>query len=500
MPTRVLEIQPQSETFRIVRSESLEARAPYVALSHCWGGADILTLNDKTIDELVSSMPTSRLAKSFRDAISVCGWLGYKYLWIDTLCIQQDLYEDWVAEANAMAEVYSHASLVIAAAHAENAYQGLFVRRVPLAVAAPLVRCSWACDGSPQWYYLVNGRIWESGIEHCKLSRRAWTVQERCLSSRTVYFSDQQIFYRCAKMDVCESFPVGVTPDQIEDSSVRSIHKNYEPRRLWSVIAAAYSKTALTKDTDKLVALAGVAEKLSLMLNDEYLVGLWRSNLVHELLWQGSGVGGIRSRPDPCLAPSWSWLSLKGVGVGHVSGSCDSQCEHHIEIVEAAVELVYPDNRYGDIVAESAYIQVRGRLKPASWSLKRRYCSTDWRRYQITINRADAGWAKIHDLDDTDLGLMHPDTIDPSIVWREIFLLPTVTGEDGRSECLVLTPKIKDAEVYERIGHIKCRKPEPKLFQRQVEKYGCDARLNAASATEEGSKWEDIPVQDVVLV
>jgi hypothetical protein len=44
----------------------------------------------------------------------------------------------------------------------------------------------------------------------------------------------------------------------------------------------------LTKEDDRLIALSGVAQQLQLHLDDEYLAGLWRKDLLNELVWYSS--------------------------------------------------------------------------------------------------------------------------------------------------------------------------------------------------------------------
>lgn len=75
-----------------------------------------------------------------------------------------------------------------------------------------------------------------------------------------------------------------------------------------------YSRCALTKETDKLVALSGLSKELQRVLQDDYLAGLWRRDLECQLLWE------VRSsyhgrRPSVYVAPSWSWASLCGASV-----------------------------------------------------------------------------------------------------------------------------------------------------------------------------------------
>jgi hypothetical protein len=73
-----------------------------------------------------------------------------------------------------------------------------------------------------------------------------------------------------------------------------------------------YSKLALTKPSDKLPAIAGIADVMQQCRNDAtYLCGLWSDSLVYDLVWfiekptEDSDETQSRS-------PSWSWASRNG--------------------------------------------------------------------------------------------------------------------------------------------------------------------------------------------
>lgn len=447
VPTRLAKIYDTH--FRVIRNVDHDSEPySYVALSHCWGRTNILKLTAATKNDLFQGTPISRLPKTFRDAITVCRtvcrWLGYPYIWIDSLWIIQDSNEDWTTEAYMMTDVYGNSALAIMAAYARDGTEGLFCNRPPPGTKAPIIDCSWGPNSKPEPYCLVDHRLWISSVENSHLSSRAWTVQERFLSTKRLYFTEHQIFYRCATHEVCESFPAGETPSQlIENTALQSVKSNLEPREKWVRATEVYSRACLTKDTDKIVAVAGIAENLGAALGDEYLVGLWRSNLVHELLWRSSSNGGDQSRPDPCLAPTLSWMAVKEVGVDINSTICSSGCNHHINIIHASVDLVDPSRPTGDIHQGSGILQIRGSLKQVYWS-PRKYSDGDWRKYQITFEGEQKG----------ALTTTHPDYLEDSLTDRRIFLLPVLSTEEGQSiECLVLTPVIEQARIYERVGH-----------------------------------------------
>ncbi|KAI8713666.1 HET domain-containing protein [Fusarium sp. LHS14.1] len=60
-------------------------------------------------------------------------------------------------------------------------------------------------------------------------------------------------------------------------------------------------------------AISALAEQMSLVLNDQYVAGLWRKDIIRGLLWQT-----LKDDPNfparrikgPYVAPSWSWASI----------------------------------------------------------------------------------------------------------------------------------------------------------------------------------------------
>lgn len=74
-----------------------------------------------------------------------------------------------------------------------------------------------------------------------------------------------------------------------------------------------YTLRDITVPSDKLVALAGLAEQFQTVNGDQYLAGLWRKTLLFDLLWKAEAIGGLHLRPTAYRAPSWSWASTNGL-------------------------------------------------------------------------------------------------------------------------------------------------------------------------------------------
>jgi hypothetical protein len=371
VPTRLLEIDNSnsSPTIRLVElAENPNLVPEYMALSHCWGNSQIITLTAKTIDRLKEVIPQSELPLTFQNAITAATWLGKRYLWVDSLCILQDSLEDWWKEARMMRSVYKSAWGTIAATGASDSSIGCFFERDPEVLRPFKISVSWN-DYGPRVYYCFPSEIWIDGVGKAPLNKRAWVQQERLLSRRVLHFGSQQLFWECHEKEACESFPEGLPTKYMEQdmwTSYKNLHefKNVDGRLYpqWERVARAYSRGALTKEEDKVIALAGIAQEIEVLYGDQYLAGMWRRYLGEFLVWQiedGRQDNGRPSRrPSVYRAPSWSWLSVDGVvDPGTAFGE-----RVLIEILDAQVETW---ENTGQI--KHGYIRLRGTLVKAEW-------------------------------------------------------------------------------------------------------------------------------------
>ena len=166
--------------------------------------------------------------------------------------------------------------------------------------------------------------LWAHSVELSPLSKRAWVLQERLLSPRTLHYTKTQLFWECRESKACEISPHPYpkirrnTFDHFEAPTytyLESTHQLYgldvEPlHRHWPKIIEKYTDTSMTKLEDKLVAISGLARQVYSITKDKYCAGIWRADLVTQLLWR-------LQRPQheidlPYRAPSWSWASTEG--------------------------------------------------------------------------------------------------------------------------------------------------------------------------------------------
>ncbi|OJD40376.1 heterokaryon incompatibility protein [Diplodia corticola] len=117
-----------------------------------------------------------------------------------------------------------------------------------------------------------------------------------------------------------------------------------------------YSKRRLTYEADKLPALSGVAREMQTMMQDEYLAGLWRKDIVEGLCWSSSPE--TPASPSRYRAPSWSWASLDTEIEYYFGGDVDGS--YLVDFKDAAVALA-DTNPFGEV--RDGWLLLSGHLK-----------------------------------------------------------------------------------------------------------------------------------------
>ncbi|KAK1059820.1 hypothetical protein LTR74_012337 [Friedmanniomyces endolithicus] len=267
----------ESDSIRLVETKPGVKYHPYATLSHCWGKVAALRMLESNHEEFLLGIKLSSLSRTFQDAIAVTRSLRIRYLWIDSLCIMQDSKEDWHNEAACMKDVYNNSCCNLAAANSEN---------------------------------------------------------ERLLAPRTLHFGKNQVFWQCLTTTACESMPGGV-PRAIGDAGREELQwrqlvmrtqqpnklvprEQAELQRVWKAAVENYTRCQLTKGTDKLVALAGIAAVVGGVSGEKCIAGMWQTELIQQLSWRvvgcraSDGSPSKRQEPGDYRSPSWAWASVDG--------------------------------------------------------------------------------------------------------------------------------------------------------------------------------------------
>ena len=116
LPSRVIEVAP-ADSLDIPRIRSTTGKKGlYLALSYCWGYSQSYVLTTKNLEGFMRELDVNMLPRTISDAIQVTKCLGFKYLWVDALCIMQDSAEaaaryDMNQELADMDQVYKNATM-----------------------------------------------------------------------------------------------------------------------------------------------------------------------------------------------------------------------------------------------------------------------------------------------------------------------------------------------------------------------------------------------------
>ncbi|KAF4958737.1 hypothetical protein FSARC_10928 [Fusarium sarcochroum] len=437
LPTRLIAIDDDEprlcpDTSAISRSTS------YASLSHCWGLKRFLTLTKSNFSDFTERIPSKDLPKTFQEAMRIARSLGFKYIWIDSLCIIQDDAEDWKRESVLMGSVYGRSGLNIAATGASDGQVGCLFDR----------QKNWRCQVllgnnglKPRLYECFAPELLQPPMDEIPLMRRAWVVQERFLSPRTLHFTKQQMFWVCRSLTACEIWNEGIPRVQHYLDCSLDLPKgdDWLSRSGWPSIVEQYSSCQLTMGRDKLVAISAIAQLIQTDTPDEYIAGMWKTNFAAQLCWSASG----GQRYEPSVAPTWSWASNRApIKYFNSASYTFPVTKEHIEVCDIDVEYLTPSNPFGEII--------RGTLDIRCEYLKECTIYTSDSRSGIIIddNRTLRGHTIIERMDFDDVE-QHAGNDTFRAFWLPVVFRSTPHIHSG----IVLEPTGVRKGEYRRIGH-----------------------------------------------
>jgi hypothetical protein len=386
VPTRVIDVRGDSDNIKFSRAP---AGSRYTALSYCWG------LPRKGFEDY-KTLPSNFHGRFWRfslklqppaiqDAVAVTRALGIHYLWVDVLCIIQGDKDDWFREGRQMEKVYENAFITIAAIATDSVWQSFLDR--------PSTCTSVGFAGT-------NGAVGEHvntltfRYPFCKdnsrfmldapWTQRAWCMQEQALSTRTLHFTKQFFYLECLYAHEMEIQTHG-PPTR----NLKPWHKHGESKervdfnrihRDWYSIVEQYTTRKITYDSDRIIAIAGLANRVSRVLpGDKYLKGLWLNDISRGILWTPDSQFQPKARSEGM--PSWTWVSYPAAVLYDAIDINDddeerprSMCSAHVSSNEDKLILLgkclqlrdlFPD----ESVVPEEYEVDTGRSEPNAWKL-----------------------------------------------------------------------------------------------------------------------------------
>jgi heterokaryon incompatibility protein (HET) len=375
---------------------------PYLTLSYCWGGSQISELRKKRLAEYMSILPMGQLPQTILDAFYATKRLGFRYIWIDSLCIIQDDIDDKLQEISNMATIYKESILTISAATAKRVEEGFLGPRDD--IFATLGRVPFLCKNGTLGTVGISGSVISISYDSNEnpIEQRAWTYQERLLASRVLIYSNIGLRFVC-RSEIHASIAGSSWIER--NLSPRYVDFNRQDPQLWKDVITEYSKRVMSDPGDKLLAIAGLAKSHAAARGkrrDKYLAGLWRESIATDLLWESA-----YERLSKCAtnhhAPSWSWAST------------DSEFTYPIVSKAVSQSIIRDFKLIGEKIVPRASHDLYGQLESGQLEVRGRFC-------QISKGRLDElGW-----------GIQKPEEVlNLSSTWRPFVLKPNPRIQDG---------------------------------------------------------------------
>ncbi|KAL0469438.1 heterokaryon incompatibility protein domain-containing protein [Neurospora intermedia] len=178
---------------------------PYVTLSYVWGTTQQAMLRRENIRQLkLPGCLHGATAQTITDAIIFTSDMGYRYLWVDALCIIQNDDADKMCQLQIMGDIYKNAVFTIVAAAGEDSGSGLAGLRTPRTAIQRKVQVKRAGPQEmPLWLISTvmphTGHSCQPCTHGLPWQTRGWTLQEIALSQRVFIFTGEQLLWSCRR-------------------------------------------------------------------------------------------------------------------------------------------------------------------------------------------------------------------------------------------------------------------------------------------------------------
>lgn len=328
-----------------------------------------------------------------------------------------------------MRDVYENSFLNVAALGAADDSEGLFFDRNPKELTPAVVNLRLASTDPVQTLVAVVDleTTWWQHFIHEPLTQRGWVLQERLLSPRTLLFGRKQIYWECWEKKVCETYPDVMPSGQTSPSRAgelaeplsvfNELNSNQKPllwkqlltalwvtetspaNRIlseWKALVWAYSRCDLTVSSDKLIAIAGLADRMQERLKSEhiagykYLAGHWEEDLLLTLCWSTTRKATAK-RFTRYHAPSWSWASVNGAvifALGHATPN-NAMVTYFAQCHEAHTETLN-GRLFGEVLSGYVKLSTRLALFEISSQKKLRFGKTTYGGYTLAAPHQSA--------------------------------------------------------------------------------------------------------------
>ncbi|KAG6354642.1 hypothetical protein INS49_004660 [Diaporthe citri] len=263
-PRRLIDVGLSGQPdVRLVRTDDQPLK--YAALSYCWGTNQTgYITTTETIGQMMQGVSLALLSQTIQDAVIVVRRLGLRYLWVDALCIVQGQNQsaDWMDEIQRMGHIYSNAYLTISATLASAASQGFLAHRIRSGVPIGFkVSMNGRCEGRA-FFRGCSGIVssFREEVEDSPLLKRAHSEDDQ---------EDNDGCMEAAAVIHClRGFGVSLGLTGKQKDTIQGLFF-----RAWADLIQEYSALQLTHESDRLPALAGIADIASRVVPGQISLG-----------------------------------------------------------------------------------------------------------------------------------------------------------------------------------------------------------------------------------
>ncbi|KIW78617.1 hypothetical protein Z517_08455 [Fonsecaea pedrosoi CBS 271.37] len=465
LPSRLIDVQG-GKNLKLVELKGKDVE--YITLSYCWGPGSAVTTTSANLRNMRKGIDWDTLPVLFQDAVTITRRLDIRYLWIDGLCIIQDDKKDWESESSKMSDIYEASYITIAAdACEDNTHPCLVQRPKRLRLEHRTARGKT---------FTVKARKVSNHHETSDgdlafrtegpLRDRAWALQENVLSPRILHYTETELTFECRSTYRCECNPLSrrkATTPGLLPKLLLSVKQRSKIFRTWHRILAQYTLRKLTVASDKLPAISGIAKKVQTATDSVYVAGLWKDNLVEDLLWASAPhleSPHFARRLDDYRAPSFSWASVD-TQIQPLGLEEDEAVElsAHISITKTSCTK-FGLNPLGEVT--DGFIDLCGPLAEGTLVAPESY------KFEYHLAMPGSGTAVgvspdsllVQDLteDDSSGGMVRRGKQEESYkpFKARVWCLSVAGHSHGCVSGLVLTKSSRVPGAYERIGHFTC--------------------------------------------
>ncbi|KAH7087372.1 hypothetical protein FB567DRAFT_628341 [Paraphoma chrysanthemicola] len=288
------------------------------------------------IEDWLITLPLDDFPALFQSACLAVELFGFRYIWIDMICVIQDSNEDLMRQLPLRAHVFQHCALTLTAESPDAIVRaleqdGALDSSIGIG-SQSLSRRDSMLPGPAT--IAVPENLWADEMVDGPMSCDATCFQDQLFAPRRLHFGATQMFWHCTGLKACEMFQNGLPQqmlqnpinDSILERALRQVQLQSKSNSrldksahgvtqmpwidLWHLLVRRYSQCSKFTRGTRLLGISGITSELGALTGDTSIAGLWQSNLINDLLWYIDD--SAPQRPELSCAPTWSWASIEG--------------------------------------------------------------------------------------------------------------------------------------------------------------------------------------------